>query len=152
MKYALQVYDVEAEVPSGSMANGAMEAIVASFEHTYAQRFGEGVGYPEGGIDLTALRLHVEPAVPLAVPAAAASNGAGAPPAARPSGTRDVFWPELGELSATPVFTGPDVAAGAALSGPALVDYPDTTVVLRPGLTLTVDPGGNLTIDLGATA
>jgi N-methylhydantoinase A len=154
MKYALQVYDVEAEVPSGAMANGAMEAIVASFEQTYAQRFGEGVGYPEGGIDLTALRLHVEPAVPLAVPAATTGNGNGAapPPVAAPSGTRDVFWPELGRVSATPVFTGPDLAAGAALSGPALVDYPDTTVVLRPGLTLTVDPGGNLTIDLGATA
>ena len=31
---------------------------------------------------------------------------------------------------------------------PALLDFPDTTVVLRPGLGLVVEPGGNLTIEM----
>jgi len=49
-----------------------------------------------------------------------------------------------------PAVTGPDLAAGTRIEGPALVDYPDTTVVVRPDLRLTVEPGGDLTIDLEA--
>ena len=132
LKYALQVYDVEAEVPDGALDEGSPQEIVDNFERNYAQRFGEGVGYPEGGVDMTALRLHVR----------AGRGPAGrAPPRGRPraatpepSGSRDVYWPEHREVSATPVYTGPDVPEGARLTGPALLDFPDTTVVLRPGL------------------
>jgi N-methylhydantoinase A len=61
LKYALQVYDVEAEVPDGALDADSPQAIADAFERNYAQRFGEGVGYPEGGVDMVALRLHVEP-------------------------------------------------------------------------------------------
>jgi N-methylhydantoinase A len=147
MKYALQVYDVEAEVPAAALSNGAMQGIVDSFERTYARRFGEGVGYPEGGVDLVALRLHVEPAEPLR---AQPTTGNGASGGADPSGEREVYWPEHGAVSATPVYTGAELPAGTRLTGPALVDYPDTTAVLRPGLSLTVEQSGNLTIEMEA--
>ena len=61
LKYALQVYDVEAEVPGGAFPTDIGTQVVDNFERAYARRYGEGVGYPEGGIDLTALRIHVEP-------------------------------------------------------------------------------------------
>jgi N-methylhydantoinase A len=144
MKYALQVYDVEADVPEGPLVGGAMQAIVDSFERTYARRFGEGVGYPEGGVDLVALRLLVEAAEPLR---ATAADGAGGT-RAEPSGEREVYWPELRGASATPVYSGADLPAGTRLEGPALIDYPDTTAVVRPGLHLTVERGGNLTIEM----
>jgi N-methylhydantoinase A len=144
MKYALQVYDVEADVPDGPLEQEGMQGIVDSFERTYARRFGEGVGYPEGGVDLVALRLHVEAAEPLrATPADGAGGGN-----AEPSGERDVYWPEQGRASATPVYTGAELPPGTRLAGPALIDYPDTTAVVRPGLGLTVEQGGNLTIDM----
>jgi len=149
LKYALQVYDVEADVPDGNLDEAAMGEIVESFARTYARRFGEGVGYPEGGIDLMALRLLVEPAEPLRAVVTGYAEPSGSTDA-KPSGERDVYWSEHGETSATPVFDGPSLAAGTTLSGPALVDYPDTTAVLRPGLNLTVEPGGNLTIEPGA--
>lgn len=145
VKYALQVYDVEAPVPEGPLAESSMQEIIDSFEQTYARRFGEGVGYPEGGVDLTALRLHVEPAEALRARAAVNAGDAGS---AAPTGERDVYWPETGEVSATPVYEGAGLPAGTRLEGPALLDYPDTTAVLRPGLRLTVEPGGNLTIEM----
>lgn len=145
VKYALQVYDVEAPVPDGPLAESSMQEIIDSFEQTYARRFGEGVGYPEGGVDLTALRLHVEPAEALRARAAVNAGDTGS---AAPTGERDVYWPETGEVSATPVYEGAGLPAGTRLEGPALLDYPDTTAVLRPGLRLTVEPGGNLTIEM----
>ena len=147
LKYALQVYDVEAEVPDGELGAEAPQQIVDNFERNYARRFGEGVGYPEGGVDMTALRLHVEPADSLR---ADASTEAGEGGTAEPAGSRDVYWPEHGEVSATPVFAGAGLPEGTRLTGPALLDFPDTTVVVRPGLDLVVEPGGNLTIEMEA--
>jgi N-methylhydantoinase A len=145
IKYALQVYDVEAEIPAGDLDERLMPKIAESFERTYARRFGEGVGYPEGGIDLTALRLLVEPAAPLrAQLASETSAGAGA----QAAGEREVYWPELAAASMTDVYAGPELPVGARMSGPVLVDFPDTTVVVRPGLALTVQRGGNLMIEL----
>jgi N-methylhydantoinase A len=145
LKYALQVYDVEAEVPEGALDDASPQQIADNFERNYAQRFGEGVGYPEGGIDMTALRLHVDPADSLRAGAASQPGAAGT---AEPAGSRDVYWPEHREVSATPVFAGPELPEGQRLTGPALLDFPDTTVVLRPGLGLVVEPGGNLTIEM----
>ncbi|HVW48490.1 MAG TPA: hydantoinase/oxoprolinase family protein [Solirubrobacterales bacterium] len=145
VKYALQVYDVEAEVPSGTLAPGVEAAIVDNFERNYAHRFGEGVGYPEGGVDMTALRLHVEPAESFAATAGSEATGAAT---ATPAGEREVFWPELGEPAATPVYAGNALPGGTRLTGPALLDFPDTTVVLRPAVDLVVEPGGNLTMEM----
>ena len=145
MKYALQVYDVEADVPEGPLVDGACRRSSTASSGPTRRRFGDGVGYPEGGVDLAALRLHVEAAEPLrarppTAPAAPASPG-------RRASAR-CYWPERGAASATPVYTGADLQAGTRVDGPALIDYPDTTVVVRPGLRLTVEPGGNLTIEM----
>ena len=151
LKYALQVYDVEADVPAGELDEPAMDGIVDGFSRTYDRRFGEGVGYPEGGIDLMALRVLVEPADPLRARLDGTHSGRARPDvmAGRPAGEREVYWPEHGAVSPTPVHDGATLPAGTRLSGPALVDYPDTTAVVRPGQHLTVEPGGNLTIELG---
>jgi N-methylhydantoinase A len=146
IKYAMQVYDVEAEVPDGELGDDAMPLISENFERTYARRFGEGVGYPEGGIDLTALRLHVEPAEPLRSQIADGGGSAGG--SAAPTGERQVYWPEQRQTVATPVYDGAALPPFARLQGPALIDYADTTAVLRPGLALEVEPGGNLMIEV----
>jgi N-methylhydantoinase A len=94
---------------------------------------------------MTALRLHVDPADSFRAGAASKPGAAGT---AEPAGSRDVYWPEHREVSATPVFAGPELPEGQRLTGPALLDFPDTTVVLRLGLGLVVEPGGNLTIEM----
>jgi N-methylhydantoinase A len=146
-KYALQVYDVESPVPDGVLADADMEEMVDSFERVYARRFGEGVGYPEGGVDLMALRLDVRPVEPLRARVAVSVPPDATP---EPAGSRDVYWPERRSVAATPVYRGGDIPAGTRLTGPALIDYADTTVVLRPDLGLVVERGGNLTIELEA--
>ena len=47
--------------------------------------------------------------------------------------------------------TGRRSAEGATLAGPAIVEQPDTTVVIDPGATAVVDGLGNLVISVGAT-
>ncbi len=147
LKYALQVYDVETEVADSELDDAAMPAIADGFEAAYAQRFGEGTGYPEGGIDLTSVRLLVEPAEPLRAIVATSEQVSTTDAAARPTAEREAYWPETAGVETTPVYDGPSLGPGAELVGPALVDYPDTTVVVRPGLGLRLDPRGNLVIE-----
>ena len=48
----------------------------------------------------------------------------------------------------TPIHDGPALHAGVRIAGPAVVEYPTTTVAVRPGQTLSVHPAGHLVLDL----
>jgi N-methylhydantoinase A len=59
---------------------------------------------------------------------------------------RDVcFDPAEGYLS-TPIYWRPDLAVGAVVTGPAVIEEYGATVPLHPGFTMTVDELGNLVV------
>jgi N-methylhydantoinase A len=60
------------------------------------------------------------------------------------AGAREVLFPDLPQPIATPVLDWARLEPGAQLSGPAIVEGPDTTVVVPPSWTVTVDRWGNL--------
>lgn len=70
-------------------------------------------------------------------------NGAGAEVAKKPG--RDVWFKDLGFI-ATDIYERGKLPAGAAFSGPAIVEQPDTTTVMPPGTHAKVDNYGNLII------
>ena len=69
--------------------------------------------------------------------------------APRPSGARQVRF--NGGWLDTRLFDRTSLGKGATLAGPAIVEQPDTTVVIDPGATALVDGLGNLVISVGAT-
>jgi N-methylhydantoinase A len=48
-----------------------------------------------------------------------------------------------------PVYDGTTLAAGATVTGPALLAQPFTTIALRPGDTARVRPNGDVLVDVG---
>jgi N-methylhydantoinase A len=66
-----------------------------------------------------------------------------------PSGTRRVRF--HGNWFDTAIFDRAALQRGATLTGPAIVEQPDTTVVIDPGATAIVDGFGNLVLSVGAT-
>jgi N-methylhydantoinase A len=62
---------------------------------------------------------------------------------------RDAYFPEFGERVPTPVYAAESLQSGATVSGQAVVESPNTTIVINPGDQLTVLPGGRLLIDVG---
>ena len=77
---------------------------------------------------------------------APAIDQSGAP---QPSGARQVRF-NRGWFD-TAIFDRASLGGGAELAGPAIVEQPDTTVVIDPGATAVVDGLGNLVISVGAT-
>ena len=55
---------------------------------------------------------------------------------------REVFF--QGEWRETAIYSRLDLPVGAAIRGPAVLEQPDATIVVDPGLVATVDPLGNL--------
>ncbi len=67
----------------------------------------------------------------------------------RPSDTRRVRF--KGGWHNTAIFDRAALGKGSTIAGPAVVEQPDTTVVIDPGATATVDGLGNLVISVGET-
>jgi N-methylhydantoinase A/oxoprolinase/acetone carboxylase beta subunit len=61
---------------------------------------------------------------------------------------RPVYWAELGDFAPTPVFWGERLVPGNRIAGPAIVQVPDTTIVVHPGQAARIDPYGNVLVDL----
>ena len=144
MKYPLQVYEVETELPAGAVDGAFSAALLGAFHRTYDARFGPGSGYTEAGAMISAVRVTVrgvEPVLPIAkaeYPAAAATV----------DHERPVYWRELSARIATPVYWGPQLAPWMRLRGPTIVEYPHTTIAVRPGQALHLDDFGNIVLTL----
>jgi len=75
----------------------------------------------------------------------APADESGAP---KPTSIRQVRF--KGAWYDTGIFDRAYLGRGAILAGPAIVEQPDTTVVIDPGATAAVDGLGNLVISVGA--
>ena len=143
MKFPLQVHSVETVLPDGAVDEEWAIALLAAFNASYEARFGRGTGYAAAGAVMTALRVTVQaPAESISLPTADLNEGTDAP-----FGERLVYWREVAERIATPVYAGL-CHKETSIGGPALVEYPNTTIVVRPGQTLRVDQYGNLVLGL----
>jgi N-methylhydantoinase A len=67
------------------------------------------------------------------------------PSAAARQGTRRVWFD--GGWRDTPIWARLDLTAGAAIDGPAILEQPDATTVIEPGLIGRVDVLGNLIVE-----
>jgi N-methylhydantoinase A len=147
-RYGLQVFEVESEVPSGDLRSAEqMLAMVDSFERAYARRYGEGSGYAEAGVLLTALRVEAR-GVTARPPLRAPARDAAATVADAQTGSRPIYWWEDRTSVVTPVYQGLRLPAGEQVAGPAIIEYTDTTAVVRPGQSAYVDDLGSLVINL----
>jgi N-methylhydantoinase A len=145
MKYALQVYEVETPLTRQDVHSKWATDAIDRFESVYAEQYGEGTGYRAAGVVLTALRVTVsEPVV------AARPRSTWAPPDSdlTPSGRRPVYWIEARDHIETAVFEGSSLPGAAVVHGPAIIEFPNTVVAVRPGQRATADHDGSLVIDL----
>lgn len=111
--------------------------VASQFVRLYADTYGEESTFVDAGIEVIGLRLNARKALPkpvLAFPPQQDGSRSLAP--------RQAYWgPGIGWVM-TPVWYGPGLAADTVLEGPALVEYPDTVVVVSPGWQLTMGENG----------
>jgi N-methylhydantoinase A len=146
IKYCAQVSHLEIPMPAGKLAAADTERLIDDFQTVYTQRYGEGAGYREAGVEVLRLRLKAVGVLPqVELSEAAAPRRRTRPPV---KSTRRVYWWEIEQFVDTPIFDGGSVRAGHRIAGPAIIELPHTTIPVRPEQTAEVDRFGNLLINV----
>jgi N-methylhydantoinase A len=149
-KYGMQVFEVVADIPAGEITPDSLASMSADFERRYATTFGEDAGYRQAGVVITAFSVHIVGRVAKPQFDSAETESREAASSKRRS-DREVYWHEFGSRRATAVWDGDQFEAGERIAGPAIVEYPHTTVVIRPGMEMRVDGLGSLRITVPDT-
>jgi N-methylhydantoinase A len=145
MHYLGQTHTVPVRLPVAPQEEnlGVSEATIrAAFEAAYLAAFGRLLaGLPARIVSLRVAAIGRRPPFEFSVFApdpAATLDGAR-------RGTRAVWFD--GAAQETPIFARLDLPLGARIEGPAILEQPDATVVIEPGMMGTVDALGNLIVD-----
>ena len=148
LRYALQVNEVVVEVEGGVYDEAAVGRMVTAFEVEYERLFGKGSGYAAAGFTLTGLQVHGRARLSDLQIDQIGSGESGAGGASL-KGTRDVIWYAAGIAPvATPVHDGVRLSIGMDLPGPAIIEYPDTTILVEHDSIARVHSSGSVVIEL----
>jgi N-methylhydantoinase A len=148
IRYRAQINNVRVRAPDGRYDAAVVEQLVRDFETEYERLLGKGVGYAGAGFFLNSLTVRARaPMFDLKLlPASDLSTDA-----PEPIAHRDVIWYEGGlEPRSTPVYDGARLTPGATISGPAIAEFTDTTLVLRHGQWATANAYGNVVVESDA--
>jgi N-methylhydantoinase A len=147
MRYGLQMGEVTTPIPSGRLNTALLEEGVEEFERRYAKLYGAGSGFREAGIFGITFRvrgvgvLEVSPRFDdLALAASEDASGAIAK-------HRPVCLDGVRGFVETPIYDHSLLRTGHVIHGPAVIEVPTTSVVIRDGMRGQIDRFGNLHIE-----
>jgi N-methylhydantoinase A len=152
LRYQLQINQVAVPAEDGVYDAAAVERLVATFEAEYERLYGKGSGFAAAGFGLTGLQVHGTARLSdLSVGDVVQQDSGDAEDPAKPS--RAVTWYGRGHAAEqTAVYDGARLRVGFETPGPAILEYPDTTVVVPHDSTARIDPTGSVVINLHASA
>lgn len=151
LKFSAQVNVVETPVDGGEIAGATLDRLATEFEVTYERLYGKGSGLRDAGIELNEVRIRATGRQPKPALATFAPEGEAPAPAAS-HGMRRAWDANAGEFADFDVWHGPALRSGNRVLGPAVVELPETTVVLCAGDRLEVDEYGNFVCEPRGTA
>jgi N-methylhydantoinase A/oxoprolinase/acetone carboxylase beta subunit len=139
-RYAGQGYEVRVDADTGSVDEQWVRRLVSAFHQTHAREYSHE--FPEGTVELVTIGLE---AVGLLQPLEITQlrTDAQRPPYAR---TRDVWFEEMAGMVPTRIYSRYELPAGAQITGPALIEQEDSTVLVPPMGRAVTDASGNILI------
>ncbi len=147
IRHSLQVNEVRVSAPPGKYDAATSSLLAQSFSSEYERLYGEGSGYADAGLTLTGMCVSARAKITDFQFGHADDDGETSQIEPKVQSHRQVIWYEHGlKPVRTPVYDGKSVVVGSELNGPAIVEFVDTTLVLRHGQTASVDPLGNIVV------
>jgi len=146
MKFRLQIHRVEVPVPSATLSTQDTERLLQTFADKYEALYGKGSAFKEAGVEIGVLRVTAVGTIPRPRLAYQTQKTADAV-----VGSREVYWREMRRFVETPIYIGATLAAHMKVEGPAVIEMPETTIVLQPGSSGQLDEYGNFVIAISET-
>jgi N-methylhydantoinase A len=116
---------------------GSVPRLLEDFLHAYGVRYSPDAIPETAGYELVTFVVEALGLLPR--PQLARYEPAGEDASAARRGVRNVYDPTLDAFAETPIYGGDALRPGNALAGPAVVEYPGTTVALVTGQLARVD-------------
>ena len=145
VRYAGQGHEVRVPITAGLLSQDSRNRLIGDFEDAYKRLYGR-TG-PSVALEIMSWRLIVSgprPELRLKVNGRAEDMGADGL-----KGERAVYHPEYRDYRPTPVYDRYQLGPGTQLTGPAIVEERESTVVIGPGASATVDDFRNLRVQPG---
>ncbi len=142
LRHRGQINEVEVALPWRRLPAAYEPRLRRLFVERYEKLYGRGSALAGAQLEIVVCRLRARALTPRPRLVRARSGSRKIPRAALLE-PRQIWWSGLRK---TPVYDGEQLAVGNVLRGPAIVETPDTTVVVHPGRTLRVDALGNFEI------
>jgi N-methylhydantoinase A len=132
VRYRRQAYELTVPLADGPVTSETLAALAAAFHDRHRQTYGHA--NPNERVQLVNLRLTALGRSPELILRQDAGAG-------RPMRQRSAWFAETG-LTPCPVHWRDGLAPGTSLTGPAIIEALDTTVIVPPGWTARVDERG----------
>lgn len=143
LKYGVQLQTTTAECPVDAIESQSdLLRLIKEFRDSYGDNFGDEAHMPESDVNLETIRVqsYVEQSpmeyTQTSESEAVADGGEAAPNTDR---SRPCYF--NGELVETPIYRYTEMPSGT-LSGPAVVEHPETTIVVEAGWEYELTDGG----------
>ncbi|MBN8866473.1 MAG: hydantoinase/oxoprolinase family protein [Solirubrobacterales bacterium] len=148
MAYAGQSLHFEVDlVGDGTPGEESFARAAAEFDSRYAATYGTGAAAPENGYDVKTCRVMGVGKVPRPPVAQADGEGLGSTPL--PVGSRRALADtDSVELTEMPVYRATDFNPGSRVTGPAIVEYTDSTILVPCRCDASLDGFANLQIEV----
>jgi N-methylhydantoinase A len=134
VRYRGQSHELDVVLSDREMDEGALSRLRAEFYRRHREAFGVG---STGPIEIVNLRVRATVTVPHA--RFARTSG---PTGERTTPTRPAWFDEIGGFVATPVHQLAEEESGTVVPGPALIEAPESTILVPPTWQATVEPTG----------
>lgn len=135
-RYRFQVWELEIEIGSNHFADAqSVEQLIEAFHQMHERVFAvTDIGQPVECLNWRG-RLIANVKAPSLEPPRDADSATADAARTRPA------WFGAGAVD-TPIYLGEQLAAGASIDGPAIIEEPTTTLVVHPGASARVSAGG----------
>ncbi|WP_028059879.1 hydantoinase/oxoprolinase family protein [Candidatus Solirubrobacter pratensis] len=142
MRFRFQIHELTVEIPARPITADGLDALVARFIENYELRFGEGSAFTAAGVEMVTWRVVMTGR--LAKPSLAAGaphDGAGVHEPRR----RPVYLG--GGWHDAAIYDETALRLDSTFSGPAIVELPDTTIVVGVDQVASVDANRNVFLE-----
>lgn len=143
-RYSAQVHRLEIPIDDPDDDPDAWEeSFERRFGQVYEERYGAGTAYRDAGLEIAGLKVS---GIGGRTTSLSPIDDADSPQ--RSDGQRLMYFYELGRWVDSPVVALDAVRVGDAIDGPAVIEIPMSSIVVRPDQVASLDPFGNVVIDL----
>lgn len=143
MKFKLQIHLVEVPVRAGKLTERHVIELQDDFIEKYERTHGKGSAFTAAGTEIGLFRV--------------VARGRMERPkvsqyerqyTAKPASYRQVYWPQKKRFQNTPIYDASSLKAGQVVKGPAVIQMPETTLVVPPFAHGGFDQYGNIILTL----